>query len=65
MNQFAGFLGLTGKSTCQQTEFFDIIKKIEIPQRGRIRSTNVAIKKQTSPSELAADSFLTANPGKP
>jgi len=29
----------------QFTEFFDIIKKIEIPPRGRIRCTNVAIKK--------------------
>ena len=62
---FAGFLGLTGKSICQQTEFFDIIKKIEIPQRGRIRCTNVAFKKQTSPSELVSVSFLTANHGKP
>jgi hypothetical protein len=32
---------------------------------GRIRCTNVAIKKQTSTSELASISFLTANPGKP
>ena len=49
---FAGFLGLTGKSTCQQTEFLDIINKIviiEIPPRGRIRCTNVSFKKVNFP----------------
>jgi hypothetical protein len=34
VNQFAGFLGLTGRSRCQQTEFFNIIKKIEVRRAG-------------------------------
>ena len=50
----------------QFTEFFDIIKKIEIPPRGRIRCTNVAFKKSKLPqASLRPFRFLTANPGKP
>ena len=61
-------MGAAGGGQSRFIFFFDRICRIfriNKMQRWRIRCTNVAIKKQTSPSELAAVSFLTANPGKP
>ena len=61
VNQFAGFLGLTGRSRCQQTEFFDkinIIKKIEIRRAGAFGERMWLSKKKTSASEIASVSLF-------
>jgi hypothetical protein len=69
VNQFAGFLGLTGRSRCQQTELFDIIniiKKIEIRRAGAFGERMWLSKKENFRKRTCfCFAFLTANPGKP
>ena len=68
VNQFAGFLGLTGKSICQQTEFLDIINKIviiELRSAGAFVARMWLSKSKLPQASLRPFRFLTANPGKP
>ena len=57
VNQFAGFLGLTG-SRCQRAEFFDIIKKLRFGARAHSVNECGFQKKKTPASELASVSLF-------